>query len=61
MSELSRRNVVIRFSCDAALMTWALTLSVTLNLALDGSLKPLPTALTHGKGISWTSIQGARN
>jgi len=31
---------LIRFSCDAALMTWALTLSLTLNLTLYGPVKP---------------------
>ena len=30
---------LIRFSCDAALMTWALTLSLTLDLALYGPVK----------------------
>ena len=55
MTKLSRRNVLIRFSCDAALMTWALTLSVTLNLALDGPLKPsMPTAVNGTRKLTPT-------
>jgi hypothetical protein len=63
---LPARDHLIRFPCDAALMTWALTLvltwALTLKLALNGPVAfDAPTALTHLAQISQTSIQGARS
>jgi hypothetical protein len=62
---LPARDHLTRFPCDMALMTWALTLVVTvaltLKLALNGPVaSDAPTAVTHLAQISQTSTQEAK-